>query len=288
MNYDLWGYINTGGLQMPSIKTEVSREAVFRVLANLVWHCNEQDQNKVWVGLIKQASETKLGRSTCLLARRSLSQAGWLIDTGEKEIFGAWVYRLEIPGFDKWLSSTNSQTTNSQADISEPGLGIGLGNALGTGLGIGLGNALGTGLGNGLNSQSKTELNETKLNPTQPDFEQVLIRLCKKIELDIFPSQVPFDKICNSKATQRDYLPKVQQALKMFGNKSASDRDCAVYVLSKVHPDNDNFKCSHSTYQTLDERYSRPKTKQINLIEGQKLLGDEVENIFNNIENQTE
>jgi hypothetical protein len=106
--------------------------------------------------------------------------------------------------------------------------------------------------------------------------------------LDITPSKVPFDKICNSKATQRDYLPKVQQALKMFGNKSASDRDCAVYVLSKIHLDNDLFKCSPSTYQTLSERYCRDYTERSNLIEGQKLLGDAVQNVIDNIENQNE
>ena len=174
MNYDLWGYINTGGLQMPSIKTEVSREAVFRVLANLVWHCNEHDQNKVWVGLIKQSSETNLGRSTCLLGRRALSQAGWLIDTGEKESYGAWVYRLDIPGYDKWLSDTNSQTTNSQTDNDELGLGTGTGNGLSTGTGNGTATGTGTGTGNGLsnstgtgtNSQPKTKLKKSKWNKT--------------------------------------------------------------------------------------------------------------------------
>lgn len=171
MNYDLWGYINTGGLQMPSIKTEVSREAVFRVLANLVWHCNEHDQNKVWVGLIKQSSETNLGRSTCLLGRRALSQAGWLIDTGEKESYGAWVYRLDIPGYDKWLSDTNSQTTNSQTDNDELGLGTGTGTGLGSGTGSGTGTGLSNSTGTGTNSQPKTKLNKPKWKKTHLKHE---------------------------------------------------------------------------------------------------------------------
>ena len=262
MNYDLFGYLNTGGLQMPSIKSEVSREAVFRVLSNLAYHCNEQDQNRVWVGSIKQATETKMGRSTILLARKALLQAGWLIDLSEREKFGAWVYRLEIPGFTEWLTGTNSQTTNSQTDIDKVGTSTGLG----------------TGLGTGLNSQPQTELNKTNINTTQQSPEQTLIRLCKKIELTKIPSEVPFEKICNSLATQTNYLPVVKQALKSFGDRSANDRDCAIYVLSKIHKDNRDFKCTNETYKTLCEKYPQPQSNPSKLLDSQTFIGDLAKN----------
>ena len=175
MNYDLWGYLNTGGLLVPSIKKEVSTNSVFRVLCNLVWHCNEQDQNKVWVGVAKQAIETKMGRSTILLARKALQQNCWLIDTGEKESYGAWVYRLDIPGYESWRG-LNSQTDyktrvglNSQTDLRNPGLSNGSGNGLSNGLPNGLPTGLGIGLPNGLNSQPQTELNTNKENTNDPN-----------------------------------------------------------------------------------------------------------------------
>ena len=180
MNYDLWGYLNTGGLLVPSIKKEISTNAVFRVLCNFVWHCNEQDQNKVWVGVAKQAVETKMGRSTILLARKALQQNCWLIDTGEKESYGAWVYRLDIPGYETWRG-LNSQTDyktkvglNSQTNYQNLGLPNGLPNGLGNGLGNGLPNGLGNGLSNGLNSQLQTELNTNKENANDPNNPLVI------------------------------------------------------------------------------------------------------------------
>ena len=76
-----------------------------------------------------------------------------------------------------------------------------------------------------------------------------------RLELTVKKSEIPFENICNAQKKQKLFLPVVKQALKLFGDKSANDRDCAVYVLSKIHPDNDTFKCSPSTYQTLNERY---------------------------------
>ena len=284
MNYDLWGYINTGGLKMPSIKKQISENSTFRVLANLVWHCNEHENNEVYVGCVTQARETKMGRSTILLARKALTQAGWYIYTGEKKLYGAWVYRLEIPGFADWLG-LNSQTTyeqatgtNSQTDNTNVGLNSGLDN--------GSSNGLDNGSSNGATSQPQTELNQININTTEHEFEQILIRKCKKLELQIIPctKQVPFDNICKSKNTQATFLPVVRQALKRFGNKSANDRDCAVYVLSKIHPDNNQFRCTDNTYQTLSERYLNREPDRAKLIDGQNLLGDLAKNFQNQID----
>ena len=83
---------------------------------------------------------------------------------------------------------------------------------------------------------------------------------------------------------QKLFLPVVKQALKLFGDKSANDRDCAVYVLSKIHPDNSDFKCSYSTYQTLNERYCQPAPDRAKLIDGQTFIGDLAKNYQNDID----
>jgi hypothetical protein len=121
-----------------------------------------------------------MGRSTILLARKALQQNCWLIDTGEKESYGAWVYRLDIPGYETWRG-LNSQTDyktkvglNSQTNYQNLGLPNGLPNGLGNGLGNGLPNGLGNGLSNGLNSQLQTELNTNKENANDPNNPLVI------------------------------------------------------------------------------------------------------------------
>jgi hypothetical protein len=151
-------------------------------------------------------------------------------------------------------------------------------------LGTGTSNGLGTGTSNGLNSQPQTELKETHINTTEQSPEQTLLKNAVRLELTIIKSQIPFENICNSPNKQALFLPVVKQVLKMFGDKSANDRDCAVYVLSKIHPDNRDFKCSLSTHQTLNERYCQPAPDRARLIEGQTFIGDLAKKYQNNID----
>ena len=234
----------------------------------LASYANENNNFECWVSAERQANDMRKDERSVRRARSQLQVAGLMIDTG-RQVRQSKVWQIVLPGYAEWineLAKTGAYTPDAST-LTTTGADQGADQGAKTGAKTGATQSAST-------SQTEPELEKECVSTNQQKLEQTLLENAVRIELTVIPSTVPFKNICNAQKKQNLFLPAVKQALKMFGDRSANDRDCAVYVLSKIHPDNDKFKCSTSTYQALNERYCHREPDRAKLIEGQTFIGD--------------
>jgi hypothetical protein len=245
MAYDAWVHLETAGLQMPKDpENKVSQLAVFRVLSNFVCHAKEPDLLG-WVGSRTQEKECDMARSSVMLARQLLVKTGWIIKTGVKHRAGADEYKVVLPGYEP-SSGMSKQTTNEMSS--------GIPSGVSSGVSSGIPSGVSSGLPSGVFSKAKTEqnLNEKDINTTTTEmlFDKVL-----DVELQAIPTQVP--KHALKKKKSATYLPVIENVLKRCPN-GAQDRNVAVWVLSLVYPNNDQFRLSSATWSAIETNYPLP------------------------------
>ena len=242
MAYDAWVYLETAGLQMPKDpENKVSQLAVFRVLSNFVCHAKEPDLLG-WVGSRTQEKECDMARSSVLLARQLLEQHGWLIKTGAVRQAGALEYRVSLPGYEP-SSGMSKQTTNEMSS--------GLPSGVSSGLPSGVFSGVSSGLPSGVFSDAKTEQNLTKTDTNTTNTEMLFDKVLD-IELQAIPTQVPKHALKKKKSAA--YLPVIEDVLKRCPN-GAQDRDVAVWVLSLVYPNNDQFRLTNAGWAAIETKY---------------------------------
>jgi hypothetical protein len=256
----------------------------------LASYANENNNFECWVSAERQANDMRKDERSVRRARSQLQSAGLMIDTG-RQVRQSKVWQIVLPGYAEWISelTKTGAYTPDASTLTDQGADQGAKTGADQGAKTGADQGAKTGAKTGATqsastSQTEPELEKKCVNTNQQKLEQTLLENAVRLELTIIKSQIPFENICNSANKQALFLPVVKQALKKFGDKSANDRDCAVYVLSKIHPDNRDFKCSLSTHQTLNERYCQPAPDRARLIDGQTFIGDLAKNYQNNID----
>ena len=250
----------------------------------LASYANENNNFECWVSAERQANDMRKDERSVRRARSQLQVAGLMLDTG-RQVRQSKVWQIVLPGYAEWINElaktgaytpdASTLTTTGADQGADQGATTGATTGAKTGAKTGADQGATTGADQSAStSQTEPELEKNCVNTTQQKLEQTLLENAVRLELTVIKSEIPFENICNAKNKQKLFLPVVKQVLKTFGDKSANDRDCAVYVLSKIHPDNDKFKCSTSTYQVLNERYCQPAPDRAKLIDGQTFIGD--------------
>lgn len=232
MSYDALVYCQIAGLKMPKDpENKVSQLAVFRVFSNFVCHASQPDL-LAWVGTRTQEKECDLARSSVVLARKLLVQHGWLIKTGVKHRAGTDEYKVVLPGYD--LSSGMSKQTTNEMSSGIP-----------------------SGVSSGVFSNAKTEqnLNEKDINTTTTTNAEMLFDKVLDIELQAIPTQVPRHALKKKKSAT--YLPVIEDVLKRCPN-GHQDRDVAVWVLSLIYANNDQFRQSFAGWSAIETKYPLP------------------------------
>ena len=248
MAYDAWVYLETAGLQMPKDpENKVSQLAVFRVLSNFVCHAKEPDLLG-WVGSRTQEKECDMARSSVMRARQLLTKHGWLIKTGVKHRAGADEYKVVLPGYEP-SSGMSKQTTNEMSS--------GIPSGVSSGLPSGIPSGVSSGVSSGVFSNAKPEqnLNEKDIHTTTTTNAEMLFDKVLDMELQLIPTQVPRHALKKKKSAT--YLPVIEDVLKRCPN-GHQDRDVAVWALSLIYPNNDQFRQSLAGWSAIETKYPLP------------------------------